>query len=261
MVINPELVKKVRYFFDLNIYETKVWLALLSKGSATAAEIADLSSVPRSRTYDVLESLEKKGFAISKIGKPVKYLAVKPDVVVDKMKNELLMKAQERVKNLSRLKETQEYAELQALYNQGLEPIKHEDVSTAIRGKLNIYGQVKAMLDNAEKEVIICLSASEFESKSRFFANKLKRLQENGIKLVIALSGDENRIKRINMKYGVKATKTEVNSRFFIVDRKEMLFMILPEKNNSENSEIAIWLNSRFFVEAFATLFDVAQKK
>ncbi len=260
MAISPELVKKVRYFFDLNIYETKVWLALLTKGSATAAEIADLSGVPRSRTYDVLESLEKKGFAISKIGKPVKYLAVKPDVVVDKMKNELLMRAQERVKNLSRLKETQEYAELESLYKQGVEPIKHEDVSTAIRGKLNIYSQIKAMLDNAEREVIICLSAQEFESKSRFFANKLKNLREGGIKLIIALKGEESKIKKINAKYGIKAIKTDLNSRFFVVDRKEMLFMIHPEKNN-DHYDIAIWLNSRFFVEAFATLFDVAHKK
>ena len=83
MIIKQELVKRIKEFFNLNIYETKVWLALLSKGIASAGEIAEISGVPRSRTYDVLESLEKRGFAIVKIGKPVKYISVKPTEVIE----------------------------------------------------------------------------------------------------------------------------------------------------------------------------------
>ena len=68
MLVKTELVGKIKDYFDLNIYETKVWLALLTRGIASAGEIAEMSRVPRSRTYDVLESLEKKGFSIVKIG-------------------------------------------------------------------------------------------------------------------------------------------------------------------------------------------------
>ena len=106
MNIKPELVKKIKDYFGLNIYETKVWLALISKGVASAGEIAEISEVPRSRTYDVLESLEKQGFAIAKIGKPVKYMAVKPTLVVEKLKNKMLADAKERVEQLSNLKST-----------------------------------------------------------------------------------------------------------------------------------------------------------
>jgi len=60
MLVKSELIAKIKDYFELNIYETKVWLALLGKGSASAGEIATISGVPRSRTYDVLESLEKK---------------------------------------------------------------------------------------------------------------------------------------------------------------------------------------------------------
>ena len=89
MIIKPELLNKVKYYFGLNIYEGKTWLALLSKGAASAGEIAELSGVPRSRTYDVLESLEKQGFVIQKLDKPVKYLAVKPDSVIEKLKSQV----------------------------------------------------------------------------------------------------------------------------------------------------------------------------
>ncbi len=53
------IMKKLRTTFDLNIYEAKIWAALLTKGVASASELADISGVPRSRSYDVLETLEK----------------------------------------------------------------------------------------------------------------------------------------------------------------------------------------------------------
>ena len=83
MIIKQELINQIKDHFALNIYETKVWLALLGKGLASAGEVAEISGVPRSRTYDVLESLEKRGFAIMKLGKPVKYIAVKPNIIIE----------------------------------------------------------------------------------------------------------------------------------------------------------------------------------
>ena len=106
MIARQDLINKIKDYFDLNIYETKVWLALLGKGSASAGEIASISGVPRSRTYDVLESLEKKGFAIVKIGKPVKYLGVKPKMVLEKLKNNVRKKAEDKIYSLSNVKET-----------------------------------------------------------------------------------------------------------------------------------------------------------
>ena len=87
MLVKDDLINKIKDYFGLNVYETKVWLALLSKGIASAGEISTISGVPRSRTYDVLESLEKKGFAIEKLGKPVKYIGVKPGIILEKIKN------------------------------------------------------------------------------------------------------------------------------------------------------------------------------
>ncbi len=78
MIVQDTFLKKLRGAFDLNIYEVKIWTALLSRGIASAGELADISNVPRSRSYDVLESLEKKGFVIMKLGKPIKYIAIQP---------------------------------------------------------------------------------------------------------------------------------------------------------------------------------------
>ncbi|MBI2124989.1 TrmB family transcriptional regulator [Candidatus Woesearchaeota archaeon] len=77
MIVQKEFLDKLKDF-GLNSYERKLWIALLSRGVSSAGELSDISNVPRSRAYDVLESLEKKGFIVVKVGKPIKYLAVSP---------------------------------------------------------------------------------------------------------------------------------------------------------------------------------------
>ena len=258
-MIKPELVKKVKLYFDLNIYETKVWLALLSKGVCSAGEIAEMSGVPRSRTYDVLESLEKRGFAIEKLGKPVKYIAVKPEVVVDKLKTNTLRNADEKIKTLGKLKDTPEYSELQTLHKDGISPVNRNDISGAIKGKTNIYSHIKEMLENSEKEAIICMSAVELESKSRIFSDTFDKLRKAGIKLRVALSGNEADIKKAESRFKIKADKINIDSKFFISDRKQVLFMINRQEQDEE--ETGIWLDSDFFANSLAYLFDLANKK
>jgi len=77
MIVKEEFLSRLRKIFDLNLYEVKVWTALLSRGTSTAGELSSISDVPRSRTYDILESLEKKGFIVMKLGKPIQFVALK----------------------------------------------------------------------------------------------------------------------------------------------------------------------------------------
>lgn len=254
MLIKPELVKKIKDYFSLNIYETKVWLALLAKGVASAGEISEVSEVPRSRTYDVLESLEKRGFAISKLGKPAKYIAVKPHVILEKMKANTLKHAQTKVLSLDKLKETQEYTELKDLYENGISPVKHEDLSGALKGKSTIYNHIKEILENAKKEAIICTSAKEFSEKQRFFSNTIDKLLKNKINVKVALSGPESEIKKLSTKLKIKIKPINLSAKFFLVDKEQILFL-LSEAGLAEE-QIAIWLNTEFFTSAFAYLFD-----
>ena len=257
MIIKPELVKRIKEYFNLNIYETKVWLALLSKGIASAGEIAELSSVPRSRTYDVLESLEKRGFSIVKIGKPVKYLAVKPTEVIEKMKSKTMYDAQEKIKSLSNLKETSEYVELEALHNTGISPIKPHEITGSLRGRSNILSRTRELLENAQKEVLICTSVLDFEDKSRVLLPAIEKLNKNNVKIKIALSGEDERIKKINAKLPVKARKIETPTKVFIADKSEVLFMISPEH---AEEEMAIWLQSPFFTQSLTQIIDTNLK-
>ena len=257
MLLKQELIKKIRDYFNLNIYETKVWIALLRKGVATAGEIAGISGVPRSRTYDVLESLEKRGFAIVQLGKPVRYIGVKPKIIIEKLKNNVRKSAEERMTELSKIKTTDEFGMLESLYSSGMKPVKKEDVSVALRGKSNISNHIREIIKNAKEEVIICTDVSEIVGKTKLFEQTFEDLKKTNVKVKVALSGNEKLIKQVSDKFDLKLKKININAKFFIVDRKEILFYL---SKNPDDEDTAILLNSEFFANAFASLFEKAVK-
>ncbi len=252
MIIKQDTINKVKEHFDLNIYETKVWLALLSKGIVTAGETAEISGVPRSRTYDVLESLTKRGFAIIKVGKPVKYIAVEPKTVLERMQTNTLNKAQEKVNTLSNLKETSEYDELVQLHKEGISPIKLEELSGHIKGRQNLLSKLKEMINSAEKEILIHTTAEDFESKSRVLMSVLTKINED-VKLKISLSGDSYKVKRIASRNNLKIKESSQAGKYFVIDKKEMLLMIHPE---NMQEEVGVWINSPYFANSLTMMLD-----
>ena len=255
MLVKQDLINKIKDYFDLNIYETKVWLALLGKGVASAGEVADISGVPRSRTYDVLENLEKKGFAVVKLGKPVKYLGVKPRIILEKMKNNVRKDAEEKIVDLSKIKDTTEFEKLEELYMNGIDPIKRSDISVALKGRSNISNHLREIMQNAKSEVIVCTNVKDIVSKEKLFNQTFTNLKKANIKIKLALSGDANLIKELSTGFDIPIKTMTIKTKFFIVDRKEILFYL---SENSDKEDIAIWLNSEFFSEAFASLFEKA---
>tara|TARA_Y100000310_G_scaffold93669_1_gene91177 strand:- start:2026 stop:2808 length:783 start_codon:yes stop_codon:yes gene_type:complete len=259
MIVKPELIKKIKGYFELNIYETKVWLALLSKGISSAGETAELSGVPRSRTYDVLESLEKRGFVIQKLGKPVKYIAVKPNIVIEKLKNNTVKYAEEKVKTLTNLRETKEYEELRELHKSGIEPIKNHELSTSIKGRSNLYIQMRDVMECAEQSVYLATSAYELLSKQKMFKDIFNKLKKRKIDIKVMVLDNENEVKKLIKKFNIPIKSKNMNARFLIADKRELIFTIKPT-NVHEDFDYGVWINSSFFTNSMAYMFDLAWK-
>jgi sugar-specific transcriptional regulator TrmB len=257
MINRPELVKKIKGYFDLNIYETKVWLALLSRGVSSAGEIAEVSGVPRSRTYDVLESLEKRGFAIEKLGKPVKYLAVKPSTVIEKLKNNTQTYADEKIDVLSKLKDTKEYEELQTLHTTGIDPVKNSEVSSSIKGRSNLYSQLRDTMESTDSSIYLATSSYELNTKYKMFSEVFDKLKKRNVDIRVIISDDENEAKKLAKKFGVAIKSKNINARFLLADRKELIFTLKPT-NVHEDYDYAFWINSEYFTNSLAYMFELA---
>src|SRR3989344_9625583 len=99
------------------------------------------------------EFLEKKGFVVMKIGKPIKYIAVPPKEVVERVKKNVQDYAKEEVKKLSDLKNTDIVTELNLLHTQGVELVEPADLSGSLRGRHNLYNHLELTIRNAEESV------------------------------------------------------------------------------------------------------------
>jgi len=259
MIMKPEIMSRIKEHFNLNIYETKVWLALLSKGIATAGEVAEISNVPRSRTYDVLESLEKQGFAILKLGKPVKYIAVNPSIVLERLKTNIIKESDDKVKMLSEIKDNVDYKQLVILHKQGLDPVQVEEMSGMIKGRANIHNHIKGLISKASKNVLISSTASDILRK-KWLKSLCDSLGRKNIKVKILVNGSEGEVKNLAKELNLDMKHSSIHSRFAIADNKEMLFMLTPDSANEDN-DFGVWINSSFFVSAMSSLFDLAWEK
>jgi sugar-specific transcriptional regulator TrmB len=59
----PEGIRRELQELGLRPYEARVLVALLRAGSANSAQLAELSGVPRTSTYQVMEALTDQGLA------------------------------------------------------------------------------------------------------------------------------------------------------------------------------------------------------
>jgi sugar-specific transcriptional regulator TrmB len=224
MIVKEDLLSKLRRYFVLNLYEVKIWTALLSRGVATAGELSDIANVPRSRSYDVLESLERKGFVIMKLGKPIKYIAVPPTEVLERVKKNLSDEAHERVSRLDELKTTDVLAELNSLHTQG----------TTSQGLMR---------------------------KVEGFKPVFEKLKKKGVKIRIAApltKETKDAVKDISDVAEVR--HNDQKARFCIVDGKELVFMIMDDANVHPTYDVGIWVNTPFFAGALESMFNIAWK-
>ncbi len=261
MIVKEEFLSKLRRYFSLNLYEVKIWAALLSRGVSTAGELSDIANVPRSRSYDVLESLEKKGFVVMKLGKPIKYLAVPPTEVLERVKKNMKEEANKKITRLDELQNTEILNELNALHTQGVELVEPADLSGSLRGRHNLYNHLELTIRNAEESVIIMTTTQGLMRKVEGLKPTFEKIKKRGVKIRIAAPITKEAkaaVKDIGDVAEIRHTSSK--ARFTIVDGKEIIFMVIDDSEVHPTYDIGIWVNTPFFANALSELFDLAWK-
>ena len=259
MIVRDEFLNKLRRYFSLNLYEVKIWTALLSRGVSTAGELSDIANVPRSRSYDVLESLEKKGFVVMKIGKPIKYIAVPPNEVLERVKKNVKQDADTHIKTLETLKGSEIIDELSNLHSSGVELVEPSDLSGSLKGRHNLYNHIDMTLRGAQKTVSMMTTSQGFLRKIEGFKPLFEQLNERGVKIRIATTLNEETKKAAKELEGIAEVRhTDAQARFIVVDGQEIIFMIMNDSSVHPTYDIGIWINTPFFSQALENLFEVA---
>lgn len=248
MIVQKEFLSKIKDF-GLNSYEAKLWTALLSRGISTAGELSDIANVPRSRTYDVLESLEKKGFIVMKLGKPIKYIAVRPSEVVERVKKKILEDAERHSKMIDSLKTSDAIEELNVLYSKGIDMVDPVELTAFLKGRKNITNHLETMIKKAQKTIIIATSNEGLKRKAKIISSHAGKKVD--IKII---TPEKTEVKELDNTAKIKTSK-ELKSRFCIIDDSEVLFMLVDD-NTHPSFDTGVWINSSFTVRPVKALFE-----
>ncbi|MBS3065298.1 MAG: TrmB family transcriptional regulator [DPANN group archaeon] len=263
MIVNEEFLGKIRRDFALNLYEVKLWTALLSRGISSAGELSDMADVPRSRTYDVLESLERKGFIVVKPEKPIRYMAIAPDEVLLRVSKRLAEEAEVRANRLNNLGSSDVLAELTLLYKQGVEPMQPTDFSGTLKGRHNLHDHISMLAKTAEKSINIVTTEDGIIRKAKFLKPVFEKAKDRGVKIKIMAPINDLTKESLDKLKDVAEIKDikGMDSRFMIVDAKQLMFMLMDDKAVHPTYDIGMWVNTPYFAGTMQNMFDLAWKQ
>ena len=206
-MIDQRFVEELK-LFNLTEYESKTYIALVARGPSTVKEIRDTAGIPYSREYDILESLEKRGFVESQPGRPKRFKAVDPEKILERE----LRKRKKAVRDL--LEFTASIRERRILEEE------MENVIWTLRGREKIREKMVELIDAAEREILILgrnpIPTPELEEA-------LRRAKERGVRIK-ALGVFSGKAKDVLKRVGAEFYPfNHDHSRFLLVDDDELI--------------------------------------
>jgi len=249
MIGSPEVMDALKGI-GLNLYERKLWVALLARGTATAGELSGIAGVPRSRTYDVLQTLADRGFVIIQASKPLRYVAIEPVEALEKAKQRLREKFKQREEKINRLKKSNLIKELNVVHKQGLQLISLEDMTGALKGKYSVLQQMDSMLRGASSSVNIITTPAGLNSLFENHISLLKKLSDKGVKIKIATKVDKRSADAIKTLSGIaevrniKAEELPVSGRFCVVDGQQLMMGLSDPEIIHSSQDMMFWTKS-----------------
>ncbi len=257
MIVQKDFLNKLKDF-GLNSYEAKLWTALLSRGVATAGELSDIANVPRSRSYDVLESLERKGFVVMKLGKPIKYIAIPPAEVLERVKKNVSEEASKQVQLIDTLRGSEVLTDLNALHKQGVDLVEPADLTGAVKGRTNLHNHLASMIKNAQKSVSIMTTEQGMLRKLEALGGVLAKAKERGVRIRIA--GPVTKQSQVAAKglssHAQVRHVDEAKARFCVVDGKNVTFMVLDDVSTHPSYDFGVWVSTESFAKSFENVFN-----
>ncbi len=216
----------------LTSYEIKTFSALLKSEELTASDLSQKSGVPYSKIYEVLGTLEEKGWIGSDDSRPTKYFAKSPATGLDATKQKM----------------ESDFAQNKNVILNELVPL-YEKSGTSERpdiwvlsGAVNIATKVLEMVESCRSEVLIALPEAGQELVRQALP-KLRSLHDRGVDITILTSDkmDQESLGAITRLATVKIKKGLFGGGI-ISDKRYVVILFGPEMGDVKSTDVvAIW--------------------
>lgn len=202
--------------FGLSRYESRAYVALITKGTISASELSYYAEIPRTKVYPVLLKLENKRLAIISKSKPIMCTAIAPEDAFDEIIHEQIDKVNGMnalVTNLKKVSEDTKKA-------QGSEEKRYFHLNAN-----NVLNQLRKMIEGSKKSIQIMadpLGLNLLAECKEQMLGVLRRDLDVRIILNTSQLGSESFHMIPN---GAKIRISEINQSCFIFDKTELLII------------------------------------
>jgi len=181
-----ELVKRL-VDVGLTLNEARCYVALLRHPSATAAEVAEASGVPRPKIYSTLKTLEQRSFCVSSGSTVTRFRAVDPALALTEW-----IRGREHDRQLSNDRDRHNVDELITMLPEPSDAATEdlEAIMQLMHGPHETVRMLEELLDRAGSRVDIIHAPSTFQPESRWNAHEQSALQR-GVRVRILVPSRE----------------------------------------------------------------------
>lgn len=265
MVVTQQVLDALKQI-GLNLYERKLWVALLSRGTATAGELSSLAKVPHSRTYDVLESLAEKGFVMIQTAKPLKYIAMAPHEALERAKKHLKDNFEVTVERIDDFESSPTLKELDKIYKHGVELVEPGEMAGSLRGRNAMHQQLESLFKTAKNRISILTTSDGLIDLHSKHADLLKKVAAKGVKVRIATTVSKESVDALNKMKSFaeirKMDKADITGRFCVVDGNHIVLALTDDKEVDPSQDLSLWTQSEHLAgDVFGPMFDMLWQK
>ena len=150
-IAREQIIARLREL-ELPTHEASIYVTLLMHPNIAASILCKETGIPDSKIYYALEGLSKRGMLLVQKGNPNIYFPVSPKEAIANLKNRLTESLEEKLKEADVLVDM-----LTPIYDSA-EKLEDLEIAYIIRGQKNIINRMKALIENARKEITIFIS-------------------------------------------------------------------------------------------------------
>lgn len=219
----------------LTMYEAQAYITLTSLIQSTANELAEKSNIPRSKIYDVLNSLAKKNFIEIEDGRPMTYIVKSPVEVLTREKERLNTEIEDTITRLTNIYEngmSQVQAPIWRIY--GVEKIINQEIEIINRAKKTINMRI-GFLFKGEGEAIVKALKKRQNLEVNILASPICYINDEKFEIIEFFKNNNISIQKADIPF----------VKVLISDSKEMLHTYTKFSQDKRNvipeTAIGIW--------------------
>mgnify|MGYP001574210564 CR=1 FL=1 len=243
----------------LNLYESKIYFALLKYGRVSKSELYKITDIPRNRVYDILVSLTRKKLVKQSNQSVIPShprILVNSQEYVDNKNNFVLLKAnlQRQLVNIN--KKIDIINDQEEIFN------RLEKMYDSPTTQHPIVGRFLSLFKESKKEILCCTTLPILYPSGKFYNEVLKAVDRGvsyrrilGFDYVMA-QGERSVV--LDEKRGIKirvVSEVDIKEKYYVVDGSYVFLRAIKTNLDFENEEAFIF-NQKEIINSYKAIFE-----